>query len=79
MLSGSGHDGATGVTAVHDFGGVVVAADRASSKAYDMPEATIGRDGAIDHVAGVDDIGALLCRLVAAEASAGSQQPTPSE
>lgn len=44
-----------------------MAADRASSQAYDMPEATIGKNGAIDHVAHVDDIGALLCRLVGVE------------
>lgn len=67
VLSGGGHDGATGATAVHDFGGIVIAADEASSAAYDMPKATIGRDGAIDHVAHVDDIGPLLCRLVGVE------------
>jgi two-component system chemotaxis response regulator CheB len=60
VLSGKGNDGATGATAIHDFGGVVIAADEASSKEFSMPSATIGRDDAVDHVAHVDKIAALL-------------------
>jgi two-component system, chemotaxis family, protein-glutamate methylesterase/glutaminase len=66
VLSGKGNDGATGATAVHDFGGVVIAADEASSKEFSMPSATIGRDDAVDHVVHVDDIANLLERLVGA-------------
>jgi two-component system chemotaxis response regulator CheB len=43
VLSGKGNDGATGATAVHDFGGVVIAADQLSSEEFSMPAATIGR------------------------------------
>jgi two-component system, chemotaxis family, protein-glutamate methylesterase/glutaminase len=60
VLSGKGNDGATGATAIHDFGGVVIAADEASSKEFSMPSATIGRSDAVDHVVHVDDIAALL-------------------
>jgi two-component system chemotaxis response regulator CheB len=65
VLSGHGHDGATGATAVHHFAGVVIASDEASSTEFSMPQATIGREGIIDHVVGVDEIAALLVRLVA--------------
>jgi two-component system chemotaxis response regulator CheB len=60
VLSGHGTDGATGATAVHDFGGVVIAADEASSQEFSMPQATIGRDDAVDHVVHVDEIAKLL-------------------
>jgi two-component system chemotaxis response regulator CheB len=60
VLSGHGTDGATGATAIHDFGGVVIAADEASSQEFSMPRATIGRDNAVDHVAHVDEIAKLL-------------------
>lgn len=64
VLSGKGNDGATGATAVHDFGGVVIAADEASSQEFSMPAATIGRDDAVDHVVHVDHIANLLEQLV---------------
>jgi two-component system chemotaxis response regulator CheB len=64
VLSGHGHDGATGATVVHRFGGVVVASDEASSVEFSMPQATIDRPGVVDHVAPVDDIPALLMKLV---------------
>lgn len=47
VLSGTGHDGATGATVVHEFGGTVLTADRASSHAFSMPEAAIGRDSGV--------------------------------
>jgi two-component system chemotaxis response regulator CheB len=63
VLSGGGSDGATGAVAVHDFGGTVLAADRASSEHYGMPSAAIGRDGVVDHVVPVDEIPLLLSTL----------------
>jgi two-component system, chemotaxis family, protein-glutamate methylesterase/glutaminase len=66
VLSGTGHDGATGATAVHRFGGTVVATDAASSGSFAMPLATIERDGAIDHVVDLDDVPGLLMELIAA-------------
>jgi two-component system chemotaxis response regulator CheB len=63
VLSGTGRDGATGASAVHRFGGTVIAADEASSAHFGMPGETIGRDDAVDHVLPVDDIAPLLTRL----------------
>jgi two-component system chemotaxis response regulator CheB len=66
ILSGGGHDGATGATAVHAFGGTVLATDEATSEHFSMPKATINRDHAIDHVVAVEDITMLLEGLVSA-------------
>lgn len=70
VLSGYGVDGATGATAIHHFGGQVIASDAATSEIFSMPEATITRDKVIDHVLAVDDIAALLVTLIA-------DQPVP--
>jgi two-component system chemotaxis response regulator CheB len=66
VLSGGGHDGATGATAVHRLGGTVIASDRDSSSTFSMPLATIERDHAIDAILDLDDIGAHLAALVTA-------------
>jgi two-component system, chemotaxis family, protein-glutamate methylesterase/glutaminase len=64
VLSGKGVDGATGVSVVHGFGGTVIAADRASSEHFSMPEAAIGRHDAVDYVLPVERIPAVLQQLV---------------
>ena len=64
VLSGGGHDGATGATAVHDLGGTVLAANRLSSLRYAMPEATVGREDACDAELHVREIAAYLTALV---------------
>jgi chemotaxis response regulator CheB len=64
ILSGAGHDGATGATAVHDRGGVVIAADESLSTHPAMPLAATARDQIVGHVVPVDTIPALLDRLV---------------
>ena len=63
VLSGHGNDGATGATAVHRFGGIVLAADPHASRAPAMPEATIARDPIATEVVAVDDLGTLLITL----------------
>jgi two-component system chemotaxis response regulator CheB len=65
VLSGNGHDGATGATAVHDLGGTVVASDEATSEVFAMPAATIAREQAVDHVLGVQAIGPWLAEHLA--------------
>jgi two-component system chemotaxis response regulator CheB len=66
VLSGGGHDGATGATAVHHLGGTVLASSELTSEHFSMPEATIERGGAIDQVVALADMAALLQSLIAA-------------
>lgn len=63
VLSGHGNDAATGATAVQHFGGTVIVASPQSSTAPAMPEATIGRDHATDHVVAVDEVAPLLVAM----------------
>jgi two-component system chemotaxis response regulator CheB len=72
VLSGGGHDGATGATAVHALGGTVIATDAASSSSFSMPLATIQRDDAVDEIVDLDAVATLLIRVVAG-AQAGSR------
>jgi len=65
ILSGGGHDGATGATAVHAFGGTVLATDQASSTAYSMPLAAIQRGNAVDQIAPLDEVASRLRTLAA--------------
>ena len=65
VMSGYGHDGATGATAIHRFGGTVLASSEASSEVFSMPEATILRDSAVDHVVAVDAVADVLAAIVA--------------
>jgi two-component system chemotaxis response regulator CheB len=66
VLSGHGHDGATGATAIHRFGGTVLATDQASSRSFSMPSATIERDHAIDQIVDLAEMPGLLTALVTA-------------
>jgi two-component system, chemotaxis family, protein-glutamate methylesterase/glutaminase len=68
VLSGGGHDGATGATAVHTFGGTILATDEKTSVMWSMPRATIDRDSAVDHVVALPDVAGVLIGLVAAPA-----------
>jgi chemotaxis response regulator CheB len=51
---------------VHDFGGVVIAADKASSAYFGMAEAAIGHDNAVDFVLPAAEIPTLLISLTGA-------------
>jgi two-component system chemotaxis response regulator CheB len=66
ILSGGGHDGAAGATAIHAFGGTVIASEEASSQSFSMPRATITRGDAVDHVVALGDVVDLLRALVGA-------------
>jgi len=63
VLTGFGHDGAAGATAIKRLGGVLIASSLATSQAPSMPEAAIDT-GVVDHVLALDDIGAALAELV---------------
>jgi two-component system chemotaxis response regulator CheB len=67
VLTGSGHDGALGVTAIKQRGGIVVAQDEATSEFFGMPSAAI-KTGAVDFVLPLDEIAPKLVSLLAAEA-----------
>jgi two-component system, chemotaxis family, protein-glutamate methylesterase/glutaminase len=69
ILSGTGHDGATGASAIHACGGTVLATDELSSAMYSMPLAAITRDGAVDRVLPLDQIADALVELMGTEAS----------
>jgi two-component system chemotaxis response regulator CheB len=75
VLSGGGHDGATGATAIHHFGGTVLASSAATSEHVSMPLATIEREGVIDHIVPLSDIAALLVSIVAAPKRAVARPP----
>jgi two-component system chemotaxis response regulator CheB len=68
VLSGGGHDGATGATAIHHFGGSVLASSEATSTYFEMPQATIERLGVLEEVAELDDLAGLLTTIVNARA-----------
>jgi two-component system, chemotaxis family, protein-glutamate methylesterase/glutaminase len=59
VLTGLGHDGAAGATAIKRLGGTLIASSIATSQEASMPEAAIDT-GLVDHVLPLDDIGAAL-------------------
>src|SRR3954452_11334788 len=63
VLTGFGHDGAAGATAIKRLGGMLIASSLATSQASSMPEAAIDT-GVVDHVLALDDIGAAVARLI---------------
>ncbi len=62
ILSGTGSDGALGVQAIAEEGGVVFAQDPASAKFYGMPRSAIAT-GCVDFVLPVEEISAELARI----------------
>jgi two-component system chemotaxis response regulator CheB len=68
VLSGGGHDGATGATAVHHFGGTVLASSELTSEYFSMPQAAIERASVIDKVLPLTDIATVLVSISTAPA-----------
>ena len=64
VLTGTGMDGSTGVTAVKRAGGTVIAQDEASSEFFGMPAAAAAT-GDVDYVLPLTDIPASLIELSA--------------
>ena len=63
VLTGSGVDGAMGVSAIKKMGGTVLAQDEATSAFFAMPSAAIDT-GAVDFVLPLEDIPAAVVTLV---------------
>ena len=63
VLSGTGRDGADGVRAIKQHGGVVIAQDEASAEFFGMPEAA-QQTGAVDRVLPLDEIAPALVKLI---------------
>jgi two-component system chemotaxis response regulator CheB len=66
VLTGSGRDGAMGVTAVKSRGGTVIAQDPASAEFAGMPQAAVGT-GVVDFVLPLEEIAGVIGALVEAE------------
>lgn len=66
VLSGSGRDGSTGVTAVKRAGGAVIAQDEATAEFFGMPGAAIGT-GLVDLVLPLQEVASALVTLVTGE------------
>ncbi len=65
VLSGTGMDGAFGVRAIKEMGGIVIAQDEKTAEFFGMPEAAI-QTGKVDYILPLDDIAITLTRLVEA-------------
>ena len=62
ILSGSNRDGAVGMQAIREAGGITIAQDPATAEYRVMPQAAIDT-GCVDLVVPLDQMGSVLSRL----------------
>jgi two-component system chemotaxis response regulator CheB len=65
LLTGMGDDGARGLKAIHDIGGVTLAQDEASCVVYGMPKLAVEL-GAVDHLVPGDAVARTLAEVARA-------------
>jgi two-component system chemotaxis response regulator CheB len=65
VLTGMDSDGAAGVQAIKNMGGIVIAQDQATSEFFAMPQAAI-RTGVVDFILPLDAIAPALIDLIKA-------------
>lgn len=63
ILTGMGDDGAAGLLAIREAGGLTFAQDEASSTVFGMPGAAIAR-GAVEHVLALSNLAITLAHLI---------------
>ena len=71
ILTGANEDGAAGIRAIRRQGGFTIAQDPATADRRTMPEAAIAT-GAVERIAGVDEISSLLVELCGSTSPTGS-------
>jgi two-component system, chemotaxis family, protein-glutamate methylesterase/glutaminase len=75
VMSGTGHDAATGATAIHRRGGVVLTTDEETSAHFSMPAAAIERDDIVDAIVPVPELPPRLLELVTTPVLGGPADP----
>ncbi len=63
ILTGMGHDGAAGIKAIHDKGGLTIAQDEETSVVYGMAKEAV-KLGAVDKIAPLTDISRMIMEQV---------------
>ena len=63
VLTGGDSDGSTGVQAIKQMGGIVIAQDEATSKVFGMPAAAI-KTGCVDFILPINEISTAIINLV---------------
>jgi two-component system chemotaxis response regulator CheB len=66
VLTGTGHDGTMGATAIKSQGGTVIAEDPERAEFKGMPESVVA-SGSVDFVLPLEEIAGVICGLVEVE------------